>query len=78
MNHANRKIRITVTGRNTSTWQERVATIKLVDEETWLEKEIVVRQGMEGCGIILNKSLWSVVGYSDHVSGQRIRFGQAV
>lgn len=76
VNHANGKIRITVTGRNTSTWQERVATIKLVDEETWLEKEIVVRQGMEGCGIILNKSLWSVVGYSDHVSGKESALGR--
>lgn len=56
VNKANGKITITVNGANTSTWQERVATITLVDNETWLEKEIIVRQGMKGCGVILNKA----------------------
>jgi SOS-response transcriptional repressor LexA len=30
------------------------------NEIAWLEKEIIVRQGMKGCGVILNKALWSV------------------
>lgn len=74
--NAGGKISVTVTGANTSTWKERVATIKLVDEETWLEKEIVVRQGMKGCGMILNKSLWSVIGYSKHVTGKEAALGR--
>lgn len=76
VNNTNGKIRISVTSKNASIWKERVATIKLVDEDTWLEKEIVIRQGMAGCGIILNKSLWSVVGYSDHVSGKESALGR--
>ena len=51
VNKVNGKISITVTGANTSTWKERVATIKLIDKDTWLEKEITVRQGMKGYGI---------------------------
>lgn len=76
VNKANGKITITVNGANTSTWQERVATITLVDNETWLEKEIIVRQGMKGCGVILNKALWSVVGYSEHVAGKESALGR--
>lgn len=76
VNKVNGKISITVTGANTSTWKERVATIKLIDKDTWLEKEITVRQGMKGYGIILNKSLWSVVGYSDHVAGKESALGR--
>ena len=76
VNKANGKITITVNGANTSTWQERVATITLVDNETWLEKEIIVRQGMKGCGVILNKVLWSVVGYSEHVAGKESALGR--
>lgn len=44
VNEASGKLQITVSSANTSTWKERVATITLVDNETWLEKEIVVRQ----------------------------------
>ena len=76
VNEASGKLQITVSSANTSTWKERVATITLVDNETWLEKEIVVRQGMKGYGIILNKSLWSVVGYSEHVSGKESVLGR--
>lgn len=76
VNKANGKITITVNGANASTWQERVATITLVDNETWLEKEIIVRQGMKGCGVILNKALWSVVGYSEHVAGKESALGR--
>ena len=74
VNEASGKLQITVSSANTSTWKERVATITLVDNETWLEKEIVVRQGMKG--ITLNKSLWSVVGYSEHVSGKESVLGR--
>lgn len=76
VNEASGKLQITVSSANTSTWKERVATITLVDNETWLEKEIVVRQGMKGYGITLNKSLWSVVGYSEHVSGKESVLGR--
>lgn len=76
VNKANGKVTITVSGKNTSTWQERVATITLVDNETWLEKQIIVRQGMKGYGLVLNKSLWSVVGYSDHVVGKESVLGR--
>ncbi len=76
VNETSGKLQITVSSANFSTWKERVATITLVDNETWLEKEIVVRQGMKGYGIILNKSLWSVVGYSEHVSGKESVLGR--
>lgn len=65
VNKTDDKISVTVTSKNTSVWQERVATITLRDEETWLEKEIIVRQGIKDCGILLNKSLWSIVGFSN-------------
>lgn len=62
---ADDKILVTVSSANSSKWQERVATIMLRDEDTWLEKEIIVRQGITDCGIMLNKSLWSIVGFSN-------------
>ena len=52
MNEASGKLQITVSSANTSTWKERVATITLVDNETWLEKEIVVRQGMKDTALL--------------------------
>lgn len=70
------KVNITVASKNNLTYAERVATIKLVDNKTWLEKKIVIRQGMQGYGTILNKSLWSIVGYSDNSSAKVSTFGR--
>lgn len=52
-------VKLSVSEENTSTFKERVATIKLIDQSNLLEKVITVRQGMKDYGIILNKKLWS-------------------
>lgn len=74
VNKVNGKLTISVTSANASIWQERVATIKLVDNDTWLEKEITVRQGMKNCGIILDKSQWSIVGFSENITANQGAF----
>ena len=73
---ANGKIAITVTGKNQLTYQERIAIITLKDNKTWLEKQVIVRQGMKDCGTVLNKSLWSIVGYSENIAGKSSTFGR--
>lgn len=76
VNKDNGKVKITTTSKNESTYEERIATITLVDNRTWLEKTITVRQGMKDYGTILNKSLWSIVGFSDNISGKSSTFGR--
>ena len=41
VNETSGKLQITVSSANFSTWKERVATITLVDNETWLEKRLL-------------------------------------
>lgn len=71
---ADGKIKITVNSKNESIWQERIATITLKNNVNWLEKDIIVRQGVKGCGLMLNKALWSVAGYSDNIADKASTF----
>lgn len=72
----NGKLAVTVPAKNNLTYEERIAVITLVDNKTWLEKKITVRQGMSGYGTILNKSLWSIVGFSDNIADKSATFGR--
>ena len=60
-------LKLTVVSENTSGIRENVATFTLKDDTSLLEKTVTVRQGMAGCGIILNKSLWSLAAWSSNV-----------
>ncbi len=61
------KYEITVQ-ENTSTIKERTALLTITDYETMLDRQIVVRQCMKDCGVVLNKNYWKLVAYSNNVS----------
>ena len=67
---------MTITGANTSKNLERKASVKIRDNATLLDKEITVRQCMDGYGVILNKSLWSIPAYSDNTSDKKGQFNR--
>lgn len=72
----NGKLAITIPTKNSLTYEERIAVITLMDNKTWLEKKITVRQGMNGYGTALNKSQWSVVDFSSNIADKSATFGK--
>lgn len=70
------KVYMTITGANTSTNAERMATVTILDKGTLLEKTIKVRQCMPGYGIILNKSSWNIPAYSANTADKTNHFGK--
>lgn len=65
---------ITIPQANTIGNLERVATVTILDKGTQLEKSIMVRQGMPGYGIGLNKSLWSIADFSSNTANKQAHF----
>lgn len=65
-----------ITEANASKNLERIATVKVLDKATLLDKTIKVRQCMNGYGTILNKSLWSIPAYSDNTSNKKGEFSR--
>lgn len=67
---------MSITEENTSTNQERLATVKITDKATLLDKTILVRQCMQGYGLLLNKKLWSIPEYSPNTANKTGEFGK--